>query len=126
MINYTTEQAHADHMKRLEKESFAPGKFVMLHPDGKAAGKPHPDAGRIRRIVSSDGNKMVVEFWSDELVGSSTFCLIPRPAWAPVPEFLVEEYTPRAKKRGWRIHDRGVRVFDGMGWAKTAATTGDL
>ena len=44
--------------------------------------------------------------------------------WAPVPEFFVEEYEPRAKKRGWRVTERGMRMFRDLGWGYTAATEG--
>jgi len=50
--------------------------------------------------------------------------LLPRPHWLPVPEFCVEKYEPRAKLRGWRLNERGVRLFRDMGWTQTAATTG--
>lgn len=42
--------------------------------------------------------------------------------WGPVPEFFVEEYEPRAKKRGWRVNERGMKMF--RGWGYTAATEG--
>lgn len=100
---------------------FEAGALVMLHPDGKIGGKPHPDAGRIGRIVSREGERMVVEFWQGP--HRSTFCLIPLPHWAPVPEFCAETYE-RDGMRGWRLHDRGARIFAGMGWRTTAATGG--
>ena len=53
---------------------------------------------------------MVTEFWSDDLIGGATFCLIPFGHWAPVPEFCVEEYEPRAKRRGWRLNERGAKL----------------
>lgn len=113
-----------EHNARREAKMFAPGAYVMLHPEGKANGKPHPDAGRIGRIQRCDDKAMIVEFWNDDLVGSSVFCLLPRQHWAPVPDFCVEKYEPRAKKRGWRLNERGVRLFADMGWGKTDATTG--
>lgn len=103
-------------------DPFVSGALVMLHHDGKIGDKPHPDAGRIGRIVSCDGSRMVVEFWQGER--SSTFCLIPRPHWAPVPDFCAEEYE-RGGMRGWRLHERGARIFAGMGWDTTAATRGE-
>lgn len=108
-----------------ERNLFAPGCFVMLHHDSKASGSAHPDAGRIGCVVSDEPD-MVVEFWRDELVASSTFCLIPRRHWAPVPEFLVEEYEPRAKKRGWRLNAKGARMFQALGWQQTRATRGEV
>lgn len=42
----------------------------------------------------------------------------------PVPEFFVEEYEPRAKKRGWRVTERGMKMFRDLGWGYTAATEG--
>ena len=125
MLDYTTDDARRDHMARMEAKMFAPGAFVMLHHECKAAGKPHEDAGRIGRIVSRDGERMVTEFWNDDLIGSATFCLIPFGHWAPVPEWCVEEYEPRAKRRGWRLNERGAKLFADMGWRLTKATTGD-
>jgi len=131
MLDYTMDDARRDHMARMEAEMFAPGAlfapgaFVMLHHECKVAGKPHPDAGRIGRIVSRDGASMVTEFWNDDLIGSATFCLIPFGHWAPVPEFCVEEYEPRAKRRGWRLNERGAKLFADMGWQRTKATIGD-
>lgn len=124
MIDYTQSEAHRAHMKRMEAKMFAPGAFVMLHHESRTPDGLHPDAGRIGQIVKCDGNQMIVEFFRDELVGSGTFCLIPRNHWAPVPETCVEEYEPRAKRRGWRVSERGKKIFDGMGWQTTAATFG--
>lgn len=35
-----------------------------------------------------------------------------------------EEYEPRAKKRGWRVTERGMKMFRDLGWGYTAATEG--
>lgn len=103
-----------------EREAlFQPGCFVALHPDSE-----HPDAGRVGKIISRNGNKMLVEFFSDELIGKTEFSLIPLGHWAPVSKFLVEEYEPRVKKRGWRITERGIKIFSDLGWRYTAATIG--
>jgi len=83
MLDYTMDDARRDHMARMEAKMFAPGAFVMLHHACKAAGKPHPDAGRIGRIVSRNGDNMVTEFWNDDLIGGATFSVIPRGHWAP-------------------------------------------
>lgn len=107
-----------------ERNLFAKGCYVMLHHDSKASGRPHPDAGRIGCIVT-EGDNMMVEFWRDDLVGGSTFSMIPRGHWAPVPDFMVEEYEPRAKKRGWRLNAKGARMFESLKWAHTAATKGE-
>ena len=50
--------------------------------------------------------------------------MIPVGHWLPVGDFLVEEYEPRAKKRGWRVSLRGIEIFRKMGWEYTAATEG--
>lgn len=123
-LDYTMSEAYRDHMARMEAKMYAPGAFVMLHHSCTVANKPHEDAGRIGRIVSRNGDRMVTEFFIDDLVGSSTFCLIPFGHWAPVPEFCVEEYEPRAKRRGWRLNERGVKLFSEMGWPRTMATDG--
>lgn len=108
-----------------EEAMFQPGCFVMLHTEScVASGKLHPDAGRIGQIVSRRGSDMLVEFFADELFGKSDFCMIPLGHWAPVPRFLVEEYEPRAKKRGWRLNASGVQVYRELGWAQTPATIG--
>jgi hypothetical protein len=111
--------------EQLDDPMFAPGAFVILHHGCKVAGRAHPDAGRIGRIVSRDGKQMVTEFFNDELIGSTQFCLIPFGHWAPVPEFFVEAYEPRAKRRGWRLSPAGVKMFDAMGWERTTATVGE-
>jgi len=98
---------------------FQPGCFVVLHPNSK-----HPDAGRVGKIISRKGSEMLVEFWRDDLIGKSEFSTIPLGHWGPVPEFFVEEYEPRAKKRGWRVTERGMRMFRDLGWGYTAATEG--
>lgn len=108
--------------ERLTKEQdamFKPGGFVMLHPESK-----HPDAGRVGKIVSRNGDEMLVEFFNDELIGKTDFSTIPLGHWGPVPEFFVEEYEPRAKKIGWRVAERGMRMFRNLGWGYTAATEG--
>lgn len=92
---------------------------VVLHPGSK-----HPDAGRVGQIVSRKGTEMLVEFWRDDLIGKSEFSTIPLGHWGPVPELFVEEYEPRAKKRGWRVNERGMKMFRDLGWAYTAATEG--
>ena len=95
-----------------QEAMFQPGCFVVLHPGSK-----HQDAGRVGKIVSRKGSEMLVEFFSDELIGKSEFSLIPLGHWAPVPDFFVEEYEPRAKKRG-------MKMFRDLGWGYTAATEG--
>ena len=125
MLDYTIDDARRDSMARMEAKMFAPGAFVMLHPECKVAGKPHEDAGRIGRIVSRNGENMVTEVWNDDLIGGATFSVIPRKHWAPVPEWCVEEYEPRARRRGWRLNERGAKLFADMGWQRTKATTGD-
>ncbi|MDE1545466.1 MULTISPECIES: hypothetical protein [Betaproteobacteria] len=107
---------------KLTKEQeamFQPGCFVVLHPDSK-----HLDAGRVGKIVSRKGGEMLVEFFSDELIGKTEYSTIPLGHWGPVPEFFVEEYEPRAKKRGWRVSERGMKMFRDLGWGYTAATEG--
>jgi hypothetical protein len=109
-------------ISRLTKEKaamFQPGCFVALHPDSAT-----PDAGRVGKIVSRNGSEMLVEFFSDELIGSAEFSTIPLGHWGPVPAFFVEEYAPRAKKRGWRVTERGMEMFRNLGWGYTAATEG--
>lgn len=125
MLDYTLDDARRDHMARMEAKMFAPGAFVMLHHACKVDCKPHEDAGRIGRIVSRNGDRMVTEFWSDDLIGGATFSLIPLGHWAPVPEWCVEEYEPRVKRRGWRLNKRGVKLFAEMQWQYTKATIGD-
>lgn len=125
MLDYTIDDARRDSMARMEAKMFAPGAFVMLHHECKVAGKQHEDAGRIGRIVSLNGKNMVTEFWNDDLIGGATFSVIQRRHWAPVPEWCVEEYEPRAKRRGWRLNERGAKLFADMGWQRTKATTGD-
>lgn len=108
-FNLTTEQ----------EALFQPGCFVVLHPQSK-----HPDAGRVGKIVSRNGMQMLVEFFCDELIGKTEFSTIPFCHWLPVGDFLVEAYEPRAKKRGWRVSERGMGVFQKMGWEYTNATSG--
>lgn len=98
---------------------FAPGKYVMLHPESQT-----PDAGRVGRIVNCKGDRMRVEFFDDDLIGKSDYSVIPRRHWAPVPEFMVEEYEPRAKKRGWRVMARHMDLVRKLGWQYTPATEG--
>ena len=106
-------------LTKQQEAMFQPGCFVVLHPDSK-----HPDAGRVGKIVSRNGKEMLVEFFNDELIGKSEFSMIPFGHWLPVGDFLVEEYEPRAKKRGWRVSLRGIEIFRKMGWEYTAATEG--
>lgn len=103
-----------------QEAMFQPGCFVVLHPESK-----HPDAGRVGKIISRKGKEMLVEFFADELIGKSEFSMIPFGHWLPVCDFLVEEYEPRAKKRGWRVSQRGMEIFRKMGWEYTAATEGN-
>lgn len=103
---------------------FTVGGYVMLHHECMAGDKPHPDAGRIGQIVNNGEHEFMAQFFDDELIGSTTFCLIPRRHWAPVPDFCVETYEPRAKRKGWRLNERGVKTFSIMGWGRTPATEG--
>ena len=119
-------QAREENFERKQREMFQPGKFVMLHHACHTWDGPHPDAGRIGKIIKCDlvTKDMIVEFWNDELVGSATYCLIPFGHWLPLGEWMIEEYEPRAKRRGWRVSQQGMKIFDGMGWERTAATEG--
>ena len=103
-----------------QEKMFQPGHFVILHPDIK-----HPDAGRVGKITDHKEMNLVVEFFRDDLVGSSTFAIIPMCHWLPVGDFFVETYEPRAKKRGWRINDRGRRIFKSLDRKFTSATFGE-
>lgn len=118
-----------------EAECYQDGRLLMLHHACRAQGRPHPDAGRIGRILSCQrhadgrpiqGGTLVVEFFSDELVGSATFCLIPVGHWMPIFDWMAEEYEPRAKKRGWRLSPQGLKIFKSMGWEFTPATEGKV
>jgi len=102
-----------------QEKLFLPGCFVALHPESN-----HPDAGRIGKIISRKGREMLVEFFKDELFGKTDYSLIPLSHWMPVPTFFVEEYEPRAKKRGWRVTKHGMKMFHEFGWGYTAATEG--
>lgn len=106
-------------MNKEQEAMFQSGCFVVLHPNSD-----HPDAGRVGKIVSRNNNDMLVEFFADDLIGKTEFSMIPLGHWGPVPEFLVEEYEPRAKKRGWRVTERGMKMFRNLGWGYTAATEG--
>ena len=116
--------------KRLRTEEiiagmFAPGKHVMLSVNVFLHDKSrHPDAGRIGRVSSESNGMLLVEFFDDDLIGKLSACILPKEMWLPVPEFCVEEYFPRAKKRGWRLSKRGVRMFDDLDWLKNKATEG--
>jgi len=116
-----------------DAECFEDGRLLMLHHACRSQGQTHPDAGRIGRILSCQrhadgrpiqGGTLVVEFFSDELVGSATFCLIPVGHWMPIYDWMAEEYEPRAKRRGWRLSAQGAKIFRSMGWEFTAATEG--
>jgi hypothetical protein len=102
-----------------QEKMFQPGCFVALHPESN-----HPDAGRVGKIISRNGTEMLVEFFNDDLIGKTEYCTIPLGHWGPVPEFFVEEYEPRAKKRGWRVTERGMKMFRDLGWDYTPATEG--
>lgn len=87
---------------KLTKEQeamFQPGCFVVLHPDSK-----HLDAGRVGKIVSRKGGEMLVEFFSDELIGKTEYSTIPLGHWGPVPEFLSRNMSlaPRNAAGGFR------------------------
>ena len=112
---------HAEVMAKM----FAPGDFVMLGCQVFLADDTlHPDAGRVGKIVSESNGHLVVEFFVDELIGKMSACILPKPMWMPVPRFMVDEYFPSAKKRGWRITERGERIFDGFPWPRNDNTSG--
>ena len=121
-----SEQARKEHFEIKQREMFQPGKFVMLHHECCIGKVKHPDAGRIGKIIKCDLEKkdMIVEFWTDEMVGGATYCLIPFGHWLPLGDYMIEEYEPRVMKRGWRINDYAKRIFDNMGWKRTLATEG--
>jgi len=106
---------------------FAPGAFVMLHPNVYPADMTrHPDAGRIGKVSSEANGKLVVQLFDDDLVGKMTACILPKELWLPVPAMAVEEYFPRAKKRGWRLSERGSKLFSDLKWIKNEATEGKI
>lgn len=110
----------------VQARMFDVGAFVMLGTEVYLADDTrHPDAGRIGKIISVHDDKLLVDFWSDDLIGKGTFCILPRKYWSPVPEFLVEEFFPRELKRGYRINARGVKTFSDLGWPCNAATRGE-
>ncbi len=108
-------------LKEKQEALFQPGCFVMLHPEST-----HPDAGRVGKIIRRTGTEMLVEFFCDDLIGSTEFSTVDLGHWGPVPEFFVEEYEPRAKKRGWRVTERGMKMFRNLGWGHTQATVGKV
>jgi len=93
MKNGTIEPCAGRDLTKEQESLFQAGCFVVLHPDSK-----HPDAGRVGKIISRNGARMLVEFFHDELIGETAFSVIPFGHWLPVPSFFVEEYEPRAKK----------------------------
>jgi hypothetical protein len=108
-----------------EQELFGIGKFVMLPillfcSDGKE----HPDAGRIGKILSVANGNLACEFFNDDLIGKMSGCILPKKYFLPIPGTLVEEYFPRAKKRGFRLSEHGMVVFARMNWPKNDATEG--
>ena len=132
-VSLTIEQVRAESDARRERECYQDGRLLMLHHACKVGNKPHPDAGRIGRIVSCErqpcglpikGGSLIVEFFCDELVGATLFCLIPAGHWMPIFDWMAEEYEPRAKKRGWRLSAQGLKMFKRMGWETTPATEG--
>lgn len=110
-----------------EKKAFGKGAYVMLHPlcyIGKD--KLHPEAGRIGKLVN-DGHKeknFVVDFEQDDLVGKGRYCILPKDAWFPIPNHLVEQYEIRAKKTAYRYTKEGAEIARRMGWNMTDASLG--
>lgn len=102
------------------EKMFRPGCFVVLHPDSQV-----PDAGRVGKIVQREGRQMLVEFFRDELIGRAVYSTIPFGHWLLIGDFLVERYTPRAMKHGWRVHERGLEFFRKMGWHYNDLTKGE-
>lgn len=78
-INMTTDAK----LTKEQEAMFQPGCFVVLHPDSK-----HRDAGRVGKIVSRNGGEMLVEFFSDDLIGRSEFSTIPLGHWGRCRSFL--------------------------------------
>ena len=76
--------------------------------------------------VAAAFGSAVTSFAADAGAGKSTFCVIPRNHWAPVPDFCVEPYDVPGRERcaGWRLSKRGIAIFESMGWQRTPATEG--
>lgn len=113
--------------ERYFERLWAAGGYAMLHHASTiGGGRAHPDAGRIGMIVTSEPERFMVQFFADAGAGKSTFCVIPRNHWAPVPDFCVEPYDVPGRTRcaGWRLGKRGIALFDSMGWQRTPATEG--
>lgn len=113
---------------RMAPENWQEGDLVMLScflhlHDGKL----HPNCGQIgqiTKIAASDNDNMIVELGRDELVGRSTFLILPRKYFLPIPEFICEQWSARAGHTAWRVTERGRGLFKDMDWPSTVATFG--
>jgi hypothetical protein len=113
--------------QEMEAKAWREGAFVMLHPVCyMAKDKLHPDSGRIGKISVCDGQRMVVQFENDDLVGKSTFCLLPKDAWLPMPDFMIESYNRKTGITAWKLSDRGLQIANSMDWKYTEASKGNL
>lgn len=102
-----------------QDDLFSPGCFVMLHTSNS-----HPDAGRIGLIVQRNGVDILVEFFTDDLLGSTDYSLLPLQHWQLIPDFYIESYQPCAMKRGWRVTEQGLSMFRSLGWSHNSASLG--
>ena len=113
---------------RMAPENWKIDQLVMLSCFVHLADKKlHPNCGQICRIVrlaKSDKENMLVETDSDESSGRSSFLILPREMFLPVPEFVCEEYSLRAGHLAWRVNEQGRKLFSDMNWPSTAATFG--
>lgn len=113
----------------MNPKNWKAGQLVMLSCFiSLADDTDHPECGRICKIISLPKNgrgDMVVEYAVDDAAGRSSYLILPKDMFLPVPEFCVEAYSLRPGHTAYRINDQGRRTFEGMGWPTTAKSFGD-
>lgn len=114
---------------RMAPENWQAGDLVQLSCFiNLADGTKHPNCGQICRIVTpaaSDEADMLVEFESDENEGRSSFLILPRKMFLPIPAFLCETWSRQPGHTAWRVNELGRKMFSNMDWPSTAATFGE-
>lgn len=112
------------------------GDLIMISCYVRFGDIPHPDSGRIVRIVQTGGRRGNDNLLVQTMEGSLDKCiegdvaeinkyiLMPRLAFRPVPPSCIEAYQTKTGVQAWRLSKQGVKIFREQKWAYMPASLG--
>jgi len=112
------------------------GDLIMISCYVRIGDIPHPDSGRIVRIVQTGGRRDNDNLMVQTMEGNLEKCiegdmaeinkyiLMPRLAFRPVPPSCIEAYPTKLGAQAWRLSKQGVQIFREMKWAYAPPSLG--